>query len=428
MEHRPLGRTGVSVSKLCLGAMMFGAWGNPDHDESIRIIHAALDAGINFIDTADVYGQGESEEIVGKALAGGRRDDVVLATKFHNPMGEDPNRRGNSRRWIMRAVEDSLRRLDTDWIDLYQVHRPDPGTDIEETLAALSDLVHQGKVRYIGASTFPASADRRGAVGGARPAPAAVRHRAAAVLDPRARHRGRRAAHVRAARHGRHVLQPAGRRLAVGPLAQGHRPAVLLAREPAARALRPLAARQPAQARRRRGARAARRGGRASRSSSSRSRSCSTTPRSPRRSSGRAPWSSSRASSPPPTSSSTTAVLDRIDEIVPPGTTINPGRQLLRQPGARAGGAAALDRRALGADRRRALATGPVHAYRAAKAAPRPRLPRRCLRLEAGPTQRCASTAPRASEQQAHRSDRRISPRAARTMPGDRRTRLRARR
>jgi aryl-alcohol dehydrogenase-like predicted oxidoreductase len=138
--------------------MMFGAWGNPDHAESVRIIHAALDAGVNFIDTADVYGQGESEEIVAKALADGRRDDVVLATKFHNAMGEDPNQRGNSRRWIMRAVEDSLRRLGTDWIDLYQVHRPDPETDIEETLGALTDLVHQGKVRYIGGSTFPASA------------------------------------------------------------------------------------------------------------------------------------------------------------------------------------------------------------------------------------------------------------------------------
>ena len=158
MEQRPLGRTGVSVSKFCLGAMMFGAWGNPDHDESVRIIHAALDAGVNFIDTADVYGEGESEEIVAKALAGGRRDNVVLATKFHNAMGDDPNQRGNSRRWIMRAVEDSLRRLGTDWIDLYQVHRPDPGTDIEETLGALTDLVHQGKVRYIGGSTFPASA------------------------------------------------------------------------------------------------------------------------------------------------------------------------------------------------------------------------------------------------------------------------------
>ena len=110
MEHRPLGRTGVSVSKMCLGAMMFGSWGNPDHDDSIRIIHAALDAGINFVDTADVYCAGESEEIVGKALKG-RRDDVVLATKFFSPMGEDPNRRGGSRRWIIQAVEDSLRRL-----------------------------------------------------------------------------------------------------------------------------------------------------------------------------------------------------------------------------------------------------------------------------------------------------------------------------
>src|SRR4051812_45482278 len=156
MDHRPLGRSGVSVSKMCLGAMMFGAWGNPDHEESIRIIHAALDAGINFVDTADVYAQGESEEIVGKALKG-RRDDIVLATKFHGAMGDDPNRQGSSRRWIMRAVEDSLRRLGTDWIDLYQVHRPRTDTDIEETLGALTDLVRQGKVRYIGASTFPAS-------------------------------------------------------------------------------------------------------------------------------------------------------------------------------------------------------------------------------------------------------------------------------
>ena len=155
MEHRPLGRTGVSVSKLCLGTMMFGAWGNTDHDESIRIIHAALDAGINFVDTADVYAQGESEEIVGRALAG-RRDDVVLASKVHMPMGDDPNRRGNSRRWIVHAVEDSLRRLKTDWIDLYQIHRYDPNTDLDETLGALTDLVQQGKIRYLGSSTFPA--------------------------------------------------------------------------------------------------------------------------------------------------------------------------------------------------------------------------------------------------------------------------------
>jgi aryl-alcohol dehydrogenase-like predicted oxidoreductase len=153
--YRPLGRTGVQVSKLCLGTMMFGAWGNTDHDDSIRIIHRALDAGINFVDTADVYAEGESEEIVGKALKG-RRDDVVLATKFFMPMGEDPNRRGGSRRWIVRAVEDSLRRLGTDWIDLYQVHRPDPATDIDETLGALTDLVRQGKVRSIGSSSFSA--------------------------------------------------------------------------------------------------------------------------------------------------------------------------------------------------------------------------------------------------------------------------------
>jgi aryl-alcohol dehydrogenase-like predicted oxidoreductase len=158
MELRPLGRTGVAVSKLCLGAMMFGGWGNPDHDESIRIIHAALDAGINFIDTADVYSAGESEAIVGKALAGGKRDDVILATKVWGQMGDDPNRRGLSRRWIIREVESSLRRLNTDWIDLYQVHRPEPDTDIEETLGALTDLVHQGKVRYIGHSTYPPSA------------------------------------------------------------------------------------------------------------------------------------------------------------------------------------------------------------------------------------------------------------------------------
>jgi aryl-alcohol dehydrogenase-like predicted oxidoreductase len=157
MEQRLLARTGVHVSPLCLGAMMFGAWGNTDHDESVRIIHRALDAGINFIDTADVYSRGESEEIVGRALAGGRRDDVVVATKFHGTMGDDPNEAGNSRRWIFREVEASLRRLGTDWIDLYQVHRWDHWTDHEETLGALSDLVAQGKVRYIGSSTYPAA-------------------------------------------------------------------------------------------------------------------------------------------------------------------------------------------------------------------------------------------------------------------------------
>jgi aryl-alcohol dehydrogenase-like predicted oxidoreductase len=157
MDTRTLGRTGVELSPLCLGAMMFGDWGNQDHDESVRIIHRALDAGINFIDTADVYSRGESEVIVGKALAGGRRDNVVLATKVHGSMGDDPNQFGNSRRWIIREVEASLERLNTDWIDLYQIHRPEPETDIDETLGALSDLVHQGKVRYIGSSTFPPS-------------------------------------------------------------------------------------------------------------------------------------------------------------------------------------------------------------------------------------------------------------------------------
>jgi aryl-alcohol dehydrogenase-like predicted oxidoreductase len=157
MEMRVLGRTGLRVSPLCLGAMMFGAWGNTDHDESVRIIHQALDSGINFIDTADVYSAGESEEIVGKALAAGQRDHVVLATKAHAAMGEDVNERGNSRRWIIRECENSLRRLGTDHIDLYQIHRPDPSADIDETLGALSDLIRAGKISYAGSSTFPPS-------------------------------------------------------------------------------------------------------------------------------------------------------------------------------------------------------------------------------------------------------------------------------
>jgi aryl-alcohol dehydrogenase-like predicted oxidoreductase len=170
MEYRPLGRTGITVSQLCLGAMMFGAVGNPDHDDAIKIIHRALDAGINFIDTADGYSAGESEEILGKALAGGRRDDVVLAVKFGVSFGGDPNRRGGSRRWITQAVEGSLRRLGTDRIDLYQLGAPDPDTDIDETLGALTDLVRAGKIRSFGASKVPAAqiveaqwtADRRG--------------------------------------------------------------------------------------------------------------------------------------------------------------------------------------------------------------------------------------------------------------------------
>jgi len=169
MHYRSLGGTGIEVSVHCLGTMMFGAVGNPDHDECARIIRAALDQGINFVDTADMYSAGESEEITGKALRG-RRDQVVLATKVHFQMGEGRNRSGNSRRWILTAVEDSLRRLNTDWIDLYQVHRPDHRTDVEETLSVLDDLVRQGKIRAFGCSTFPAEeiveahrvAERRG--------------------------------------------------------------------------------------------------------------------------------------------------------------------------------------------------------------------------------------------------------------------------
>ncbi|MGW0809974.1 aldo/keto reductase [Nonomuraea sp. NPDC002799] len=177
MQYRTLGRTGIKVSPYALGAMMFGALGNPDHDDSIKIIHAALDAGINFIDTADMYSHGESEEIVGKALQG-RRDDVVLATKARFPVDFDPsgatpvlpNRSGASRRWLIRALDDSLRRLGTDYVDLFQIHQPDPDTDIEETLSALTDLVRAGKVRAFGTSSLPASdivqshwvAERRG--------------------------------------------------------------------------------------------------------------------------------------------------------------------------------------------------------------------------------------------------------------------------
>ncbi|MHB1931256.1 MAG: aldo/keto reductase [Acidimicrobiales bacterium] len=170
MEHRTLGRTGVKVSPLCLGAMMFGAWGNPSHEDSVAVVRSALDAGINFIDTADVYSSGESEEIVGEVLAKLDRSTVVVATKVHGSMGDDPNQAGNSRRWIMAEVENSLRRLGTDYIDVYQVHRPDPSVEIEETLSALTDLVRAGKIRYFGHSTFPAhqiveaqwAAERRG--------------------------------------------------------------------------------------------------------------------------------------------------------------------------------------------------------------------------------------------------------------------------
>ncbi len=154
---RVLGRTGIRVSRFGLGAMVLGAWGNTDRAACHRIIASALDAGVNLVDTADMYADGENEEIVGAAIAG-RRDDVVLCTKFHHSVGDhdDPNRRGNSRRWIMQAVDDSLRRLAVDHIDLYQAHRPDPDTDIAETIGALDDLVTAGKIRAWGTSTFPA--------------------------------------------------------------------------------------------------------------------------------------------------------------------------------------------------------------------------------------------------------------------------------
>ncbi|RLL65969.1 aldo/keto reductase [Streptomyces sp. Z26] len=169
MRYRTLGTTGVQVSNLCLGTMMLGKWGNTDPGDCVALVRTALDAGVNLVDTADVYSDGESETLVGKAIAG-RRDDVVLATKVSSPMGPGPNERGASRRWIIRACEDSLRRLGADHIDLYQVHRPDPATDPDETLGALTDLVRAGKIRYAGSSTFPPSslvraqwtAERRG--------------------------------------------------------------------------------------------------------------------------------------------------------------------------------------------------------------------------------------------------------------------------
>ena len=174
MKYCTIGRSGVRVNPLALGTMVLGPWGNTDPDSCRRIVNRALDAGVNLVDTADMYGDGATEEIIGPAVAA-RRDEVVLATKFHHPVGDhsDPNRRGNSRRWIMTAVEDSLRRLGTDYIDLYQVHRPDPHTAIAETVEALSDLVRAGKIRAWGTSTFPAeelveahwAARRSGAIG-----------------------------------------------------------------------------------------------------------------------------------------------------------------------------------------------------------------------------------------------------------------------
>ncbi len=224
MEYRMLGRTGVEVTPLCLGAMMFGAWGNTDHAECRRIMHAAVDAGINFIDTADVYSAGESEKIVGAFLAElgpDRREDIVLATKFHARMGEGPNREGNSRRWIISECEASLRRLGTDYIDLYQIHRPNPGTDIDDTLSALSDLVHSGKIRYFGSSTFPAwavveahwvSLQRGRERLSTEQPPYSMLARGIETRSP---------ARLPAIRDGRAQLEPARRRLALRPLRDG---------------------------------------------------------------------------------------------------------------------------------------------------------------------------------------------------------------
>ncbi len=223
MTHRTLGRTGVHVSPLCLGAMMFGAWGETDHDEAIRIIHRALDAGINFIDTADVYSRGESEEIVGKALAGGRREHVVLATKFHGTMGDDVNQAGNSRRWIV-ARGRELAAAAEDGLD-----RPLPGPPLgpvdrprrDAGRAERPGRAGQGALhRFLHLSR---GADRQGSVDRARSRTPALRLRAAALLDAGARHRGRRAPHVQRIRDGRDPVEPARRRLAVGTLAQGRR-------------------------------------------------------------------------------------------------------------------------------------------------------------------------------------------------------------
>ncbi|NHN34048.1 aldo/keto reductase [Paenibacillus agricola] len=155
MEYRNFGRTGIKVSSITLGTGAFGSWGNTDEEECKRIVEESIAAGINFIDTADVYAGGVSEEIVGKALKS-RREEIVLGTKVGMQMGNGINRRGNSKRWIKNALEDSLRRLQTDYVDVYQLHRPDLDTDIEETLGILTDLVKEGKIRYIGTSGFQA--------------------------------------------------------------------------------------------------------------------------------------------------------------------------------------------------------------------------------------------------------------------------------
>src|SRR5580698_11094974 len=210
MKYRNLGRTGIKVSPYCLGAMMFGARGNPDHEDSVRIIHKALDAGINFLDTADVYSRGESEEIVGKALKG-RRNDIVLATKAFGSMGDDPNHQGGSRRWLVREVEASLRRLQTDHIDLYQIHRPSPDTDIEETLSALTDLL-SGQDTRVWIIHLPGLRHRRGAMGRRASWPRALSRRTAPVFNTRSHGRTRSAAGMPEVWDGRAGMEPAGER------------------------------------------------------------------------------------------------------------------------------------------------------------------------------------------------------------------------
>ncbi|WP_144627322.1 aldo/keto reductase [Arthrobacter woluwensis] len=154
MEQRTLGGSGIVVGAIGFGAMNFGFPGGPSDEDAVAMVHQAIDAGVTLIDTADVYTKGESERVVGLAIKD-RRDHVVLATKFGLPMSDDPNHSGGSARWIRTAIEGSLRRLGTDYIDLYQMHRPDYQTPLDETLSTLSDLVREGKVRAIGSSTFP---------------------------------------------------------------------------------------------------------------------------------------------------------------------------------------------------------------------------------------------------------------------------------
>ena len=257
MRMRTLGGTGIKVSPYCLGAMMFGAWGNPDHEDGIRIIHARSTAGINFVDTADVYSAGESEEIVGKALQGPPRRGGARH-QVPRPDGRGPEPAAATRAaGSCREVENSLRRLGTDYIDLYQMHRPDPDTDIDETLGGADRPGARGQgPRRSARSTFPAEqiveaqwvAERRGLE--------RFRMRAAAVLDPRPRHRG--AVLPACERYGMGVIvwSPLDGGLAHRPVPRGRRgPPTGHARRAAAAALRPVAAREPAQARRGRAAR-----------------------------------------------------------------------------------------------------------------------------------------------------------------------------